>query len=129
MGKDPDALKQSYMYLKRAINEDCYYSPTPKESWLLALENLTITNWLNYKMQTVEEYYAYVAEFRRLLQLPQTFQLISQKTYERLKQQAANADERLVRNVYLADTTKLYPWRGMYQLSGYLALSTPDMSV
>lgn len=105
MGKDPDALKQSYMYLKRAINEDRYYSPNPKESWLLALENLTITNWLNYKMQTVEEYYAYVAEFRRLLQLPQTFQLISQKTYERLKQQAANADERLVRNVYLADTT------------------------
>lgn len=105
MGKDPDALKQSYAYLKRAINEDRYYSPNPKESWLLALENLTITNWLNYKMQTVEEYYAYVAEFRRLLQLPQTFQLISQKTYERLKQQAANADERLVRNVYLADTT------------------------
>lgn len=105
MGKDPDALKQSYMYLKRAINEDRYYSPNPKESWLLALENLTITNWLNYKMQTVEEYYAYVAEFRRLLQLPQTFQLMSQKTYERLKQQAANADERLVRNVYLADTT------------------------
>lgn len=105
MGKDPDALKQSYMYLKRAINEDRYYSPNPKESWLLALENLTITNWLNYKMQTVEEYYAYVAEFRRLLQLPQTFQLISEKTYERQKQQAANADERLVRNVYLADTT------------------------
>lgn len=105
LGKDPDALKQSYMYLKRAINEDRYYSPNPKESWLLALENLTITNWLNYKMQTVEEYYAYVAEFRRLLQLPVTFQLMNQKTYERLKQQAANADERLVRNVYLADTT------------------------
>lgn len=105
LGKNPDALKQSYMYLKRAINEDRYYSPNPKESWLLALENLTITNWLNYKMQTVEEYYAYVAEFRRLLQLPQTFQLMSQKTYERQKQQAANADERLVRNVYLADTT------------------------
>ena len=105
MGKDSDALKQSYMYLKRAINEDRYYSPNPKESWLLALGNLTITNWLNYKMQTVEEYYAYVAEFRRLQQLPLTFQLMSQKTYERLKQQAANADERLVRNVYLADTT------------------------
>ena len=105
LGKDSDALKQSYMYLKRAINEDRYYSPNPKESWLLALENLTITNWLNYKMQTVEEYYAYVAEFRRLLQVPLTFQLMSQKTYERLKQQAANADERLVRNVYLADTT------------------------
>lgn len=105
LGKDSDALKQSYMYLKRAINEDRYYSPNPKESWLLALGNLTITNWLNYKMQTVEEYYAYVAEFRRLQQLPLTFQLMSQKTYERLKQQAANADERLVRNVYLADTT------------------------
>lgn len=105
MGKDSGALKQSYVYLKRAINEDRYYSPNPKESWLLALGNLAITNWLNYKMQTVEEYYAYVAEFRRLLQLPLTFQLMSQKTYELLKQQAANADERLVRNVYLTDTT------------------------
>ena len=105
MGKDSDALKQSYVYLKRAINEDRYYSPNPKESWLLALGNLAITNWLNYKMQTVEEYYAYVAEFRRLLQLPLTFLLMSQKTYELLKQQAANADERLVRNVYLTDTT------------------------
>lgn len=105
LGKEPDALKKSYEYLKCAINEDRCYSPNSVESCLFALENLTITNWLNYKMQTVEEYRAYIAEFRRLQQLPLTFQLMSQKTYERLKQQAANADERLVRNVYLADTT------------------------
>lgn len=105
LGKEPDALKKSYEYLKCAINEDRCYSPNSVESCLFALENLTITNWLNYKMQTVEEYRAYIAEFRRLLQLPLTFQLMSQKTYELLKQQAANADERLVRNVYLTDTT------------------------
>lgn len=29
--------------------------------------------------------------------------------------------------LYLADTAKLYPWRGMYQLSGYLALSANEV--
>ena len=31
--------------------------------------------------------------------------------------------------LYLADTTKLYPWRGMYQLSSYLAISTHSTSI
>lgn len=105
LGKEPDALKKSYEYLKCAINEDRCYSPNSVESCLFALENLTITNWLNYKMQTVEEYRAYIAEFRRLLQMPQTFQLMNQKIYARQKQKADNAEERLIRNVYLADTT------------------------
>lgn len=107
LGKEPDALKKSYEYMKRAINEDRYYSPNSMESCLFALENLTITNWLNYKMQTVEEYRAYIAEFRRLLQMPQTFQLMNQKIYARQKQKADNAEERALRNVYLADTTIL----------------------
>lgn len=105
LGKEPDALKKSYEYLKCAINEDRCYSPNSVESCLFALENLTITNWLNYKMQTVEEYRAYIAEFRRLLQMPQTFQLMNQKIYARQKQKADNAEERLIRNAYLADTT------------------------
>ena len=31
--------------------------------------------------------------------------------------------------LYLADTTKLYPWRGMHQLSSYLAISTHSTSI
>ena len=31
--------------------------------------------------------------------------------------------------LYLADTTKLYPWRGMYLLSSYLAISTHSTSI
>ena len=31
--------------------------------------------------------------------------------------------------LYLADTSKLYPWRGMYQLSSYLAISTHSTSI
>lgn len=31
--------------------------------------------------------------------------------------------------LYLADTTKLYLWRGMYQLSSYLAISTHSTSI
>ena len=29
--------------------------------------------------------------------------------------------------LYLSDTAKLYPWRGIYQLSGYLALSANEV--
>ena len=107
LGKEPDALKKSYEYLKRAVAEDRYRSPNPVESSLMALENLTVTNWLIYKMQTVKERRAYVLELRRLLSLPHTCQLMSETDYQRLAQKAESAEESLVRNFYLADSTVL----------------------
>ena len=107
LGKNPDALKKSYEYLKRAVAEDRLLSPNPVESSLIALDNLTVTNWLVYKMQTVEERRAYVLELRRLLSLPHTCRLLSEEDYQRLAQKAETAEESLVRNVYLADTTVL----------------------
>lgn len=88
LGKEPDALKKSYEYLKRAVAEDRYRSPNPVESSLMALENLTVTNWLIYKMQTVKERRAYVLELRRLLSLPHTCQLMSEEDYGRLNEKA-----------------------------------------
>lgn len=107
LGKEPDALKKSYEYLKRAVAEDRYRSPNPVESSLMALENLTVTNWLIYKMQTVKERRAYVLELRRLLSLPHTCQLMSEEDYGRLNEKAKISEESLVRNVYLADSTVL----------------------
>lgn len=107
LGKHPSALKKSYRYLKRAIEEDRYLSPNPVETSLMALANLTVTNWLVRKMQTVEEYRAYMKEFRRLLSQPHTCQLLSEENYEFLMKKADSSKESLVRNVYLADTTVL----------------------
>ena len=107
LGKKPEALKKSYEYLKRAVAEDRFLSPSPVESSLMALENLTVTNWLIYKMQTVNERRAYVLELRRLLSLPHTCQLMSEADYGRLNEKAKNTEESLVRNVYLADSTVL----------------------
>lgn len=107
LGKEPDALKKSYEYLKRAVAEDRYRSPNPVESSLMALENLTVTNWLIYKMQTLKERRAYVLELRRLLSLPHTCQLMSEEDYGRLNEKAKISEESLVRNVYLADSTVL----------------------
>ena len=107
LGKNPEALKKSYEYLKRAVAEDRLLSPNPVESSLMALENLTVTNWIINKMQTVKERRAYVLELRRLLGLPHTCQLMSEEDYQRLSQKAEIAEENLVRNVYLADSTVL----------------------
>lgn len=107
LGKNPEALKKSYEYLKRAVAEDRLLSPNPVESSLMALENLTVTNWLVYKMQTVKEHRAYVNEFKRLLNLPHTCQLMTEDDYKRQKEMVEHDEERLVRNVYLADTTVL----------------------
>ena len=107
LGKNPEALKKSYEYLKRAVAEDRLLSPNPVESSLMALENLTVTNWLVYKMQTVKEHRTYVNEFKRLLNLPHTCQLMTEDDYKRQKEMVEHDEERLVRNVYLADTTVL----------------------
>lgn len=107
LGKDSVALRKSYEYLKRAVNEDRYRSPNPKESCLLAMENLIVTNWLSDKMQTAEEHRAYVKEFRWLLKLPHTCQLLTEEDYGRMARRMEHTEESLVRNVYLADSSIL----------------------
>ena len=107
LGKDTVALRKSYEFLKRAVHEDRFRSPNSVETCLLALENLTVTNWLYYKMQSVEEFRGYVKELKLLLKLPRTHQLINEKHYKQLEVKVDHAEESLVRNVYLADTTIL----------------------
>lgn len=107
LGKDTVALRKSYVFLKRAVHEDRFRSPNSVETSLLALENLTVTNWIYYKMQTVEEYRGYVKELKRLLCLPRTYLLINEKHYKQLDEKVDHTEESLVRNIYLADTTIL----------------------
>ena len=107
LGKDTLVLQQSYYYLKRSIREDRFRSPNYVESCLVALDNLTVTNWLYYKMQTVAEFRALVEEYKILLRLPHTYLIMREKDYQRQQERVEHAEESLVRNVYLADTTIL----------------------
>ena len=107
LGKDSLVLHQSYHYLKRSIREDRFRSPNYVESCLVALDNLTVTNWLYYKMQTVAEFRALVEEHKNLLRLPHTYLIMREKDYQRQQEKVEHAEESLVRNVYLADTTIL----------------------
>ena len=107
LGKDSLVLHQSYHYLKRSIREDRFRSPNYVESCLVALDNLTVTNWLYYKMQTVAEFRALVEERKILLRLPHTYLIMREKDYQRQLERVEHAEESLVRNVYLADTTIL----------------------
>ena len=107
LGKDSLVLHQSYHYLMRSIREDRFRSPNYVESCLVALDNLTVTNWLYYKMQTVAEFRALVEEHKILLRLPHTYLIMREKDYQRQQERVEHAEESLVRNVYLADTTIL----------------------
>ena len=107
LGKDSLVLHQSYHYLKRSIREDRFRSPNYVESCLVALDNLTVTNWLYYKMQTVAEFRALVEEHKILLRLPHTYLIMREKDYQRQQEKVEHGEESLVRNVYLADTTIL----------------------
>lgn len=107
LGKDSLVLHQSYHYLKRSIREDRFRSPNYVESCLMALDNLTVTNWLYYKMQTVAEFRTLVEEHKILLRLPHTYLIMREKDYQRQQEKVEHAEESLVRNVYLADTTIL----------------------
>ena len=107
LGKDSLVLHQSYHYLKRSIREDRFRSPNYVESCLVALDNLTVTNWLYYKMQTVAEFRALVEEHKILLRLPHSYLIMREKDYQRQQEKVEHAEESLVRNVYLADTTIL----------------------
>ena len=107
LGKDSLVFHQSYHYLKRSIREDRFRSPNYVESCLVALDNLTVTNWLYYKMQTVAEFRALVEEHKILLRLPHTYLIMREKDYQRQQEKVEHAEESLVRNVYLADTTIL----------------------
>lgn len=107
LGKDSLVLHQSYHYLKRSIREDRFRSPNYVESCLVALDNLTVTNWLYYKMQTVAEFRALVEEHKILLRLLHTYLIMREKDYQRQQEKVEHAEESLVRNVYLADTTIL----------------------
>ena len=107
LGKDSLVLHQSYHYLKRSIREDRFRSPNYVESCLVALDNLTVTNWLYYKMQTVAVFRALVEEHKILLRLPHTYLIMREKDYQRQQEKVEHAEESLVRNVYLADTTIL----------------------
>ena len=107
LGKDSLVLHQSYHYLKRSIREDRFRSPNYVESCLVALDNLTVTNWLYHKMQTVAEFRALVEEHKILLRLPHTYLIMREKDYQRQQEKVEHAEESLVRNVYLADTTIL----------------------
>ncbi len=105
-GQDTTFLDKSYDYFRRPLFEDRYKSPSYIETSLIALENMTVTNWLVKKKQTIEEYMEYIAEMKALLDQPERpTRIISEEDYKTYENLLKHTEERLVRNVYLADTT------------------------
>ncbi len=105
LGKDSTFIQKSYDYFKRSIREDRFRSPSYTESCLMSLENLTVTNWLVLKAQSIGEYRSLVEEMASLLKQPHSTLIVSDKDYKTFENLLKATDERLIRNVYLADTT------------------------
>ncbi len=105
-GLDTTFMHKSYDYFRCPLREDRYKSPSYIETSLMALEKITVTNWLVKKKQTIGEYMGYIEEMKALLKLPnRPTRIISEKDYKIYENLLEYTDERMVRNVYLADTT------------------------
>ncbi len=107
LGQEKFYAEKSYEYFKRSIGKDRYKSPSYTESCLMSIENLTMTNWLVRKMQTIGEYRSLISDMEDLLKLPRTTRILSEGDYKIYDNLLKYTDEKLIRNVYLADTTVL----------------------
>ncbi len=105
LGKDSAFMRKSYDCFKRSIREDRFRSPCYVNSCLLSLKNLTVTNWLTLKVQSIGEYRALVKEMESLLTLLHATDIVSGENYKTFENSRKLTDERLIRNVYFVDST------------------------
>lgn len=104
-GRDSVNLRTSYQCFKKALEGGNSHFPDSLEANIMALDNLTVTNWLIAHMQRIDEFEYYVALLKTLLKRPEASALMDETEHKRILSSVNNSDERLLRNVYLADTT------------------------
>jgi len=107
LGKDPAATKKAYDYFVKAASIKNIQYPQALRAKLEGMLNLMITNWMTNKLQTVHEFRLNIREAEEMLQDTTLYKVDKDGISERIKAQLSTADERLLRNVYLADSTVL----------------------
>lgn len=105
LGQDSTYIHTSYQCFKQVMEGSKKHLPDYLEATIMALDNLTVTNWLTAHMQSIAEYKRNVHQLLELVKLPEARPLFAPTEFRRIVSDVKNSDERLLRNVYLADTS------------------------
>lgn len=108
ISKEPATLQKSYNNMVELVNEKRTYLPEYEVNLIQAVNNLCLNTWIVQGLQTVQE-------FRKAINLGKEickgkYILEKDSTYTKqilppLKQRIKTADENLLRNVYMKDST------------------------
>ena len=107
LDKDNVMSRKAYEYFKKAA---AIQKPKTKQAIRAKVEgllNLIFTNWLTRKYQTVKEFRQCKKELSEMLKDSAVLRIVDKNLLRECRNLIKTADERLVRNVYLADTTVL----------------------
>jgi len=107
LGKDEELARIAYEHFKKAAAIQHPKTRQAIYAKVEGMENLMYVNWLTRKFQTVEEYQQNKNELYELLKDSMVLRVIPAPLYDTCIRNIRTSNERLVRNVYLADTTVL----------------------
>lgn len=108
MTKDTAMMEKAYNLMKYAADSIQSNEPEYLGVRAYAVANLSVTTWLLYKVQTIDEYRAANQQLRQIVNDSLTYRLrIPQQTINTWKVRATKEDESLVRNIYFADEKSL----------------------
>lgn len=107
MGKDTTMLDKSYEYFKKDLYLPNHNLPEYNAGKFLSLGNLILTVWLVKKKQTISEFNDCVRMTAEMLKHPEQLKDVSSTAIKENKLYLQTCDERLLRNIYLADSSVL----------------------
>lgn len=104
LGSDTAYVGKAYQYFKRNLQND-----KNKGEYIAAYFNaiwsLSNTMFLNYKYETLEEYKGYIRQMGELLKQESVKNVLSKDHYNSASALVKTADENVLRNVYMLDST------------------------
>ena len=105
LGNDTAYVRKSYEYFKMNIHAADEHRCTDVASYIYSLWNLTKTTYIYNKVESLDEYYAARGRLRELMAQDTVKAIFSKKTYAAIMNSLQTADETLLRNIYMTDTT------------------------
>ena len=108
ISKDPATLKKSYDNMVELVNETNTHLPEYEASKIQAIYNLVLNTWLVQGLQDIKEFRHCISLAKEVTQGKYVLEKDSDMTklvLPILKDRIKTADENLLRNIYMKDTT------------------------
>ena len=107
LGHDKKTLEKSYYCFNRVLDTHNEKYPDYQRSRIYALWNLSMSNWMVYHMQTVDENRRIFSELVKTIDSTDVSGIIFKDDLSAIKRLRRNYEELLVRNVYMVDSTAM----------------------